>query len=58
MATKEVRYDIYCKECKHLDKREYEDPCYDCMTQNWNEDSHKPIFFEERTDSHSKQATK
>lgn len=48
MATKEVRFDMYCKECKHYNKSEAEDPCFDCLDQGWNEDSHKPIMFEEQ----------
>lgn len=48
MATKEVRFDMYCKECKHYEKSEAEDPCFDCLDQGWNEDSHKPIMFEEK----------
>ena len=47
MATKEVRFDEFCPKCKHWDKRENEDPCFDCLNQGWNEDSHKPIFFED-----------
>lgn len=47
-ATKEVRFDIYCKTCKHWEKEESEDPCWDCLDQGWNEDSHKPIKWEEK----------
>lgn len=47
MATKEVRFDEYCKLCKNYEKSESEDPCWDCLNQGWNDDSHKPIRFEE-----------
>lgn len=47
MATKEVRFDEFCPKCKHWDKQESEDPCFDCLNQGWNEDSHRPIFFDE-----------
>lgn len=47
MATKEVRFDEYCKLCKHYEKAATEDPCWDCLNQGWNYDSHKPIEFEE-----------
>lgn len=59
MATKEVRFDLYCKDCVHLSKREGEDPCNDCLGQGWNEDSHKPIHFKERvtTDGQQKRRT-
>lgn len=48
MATKEVRFDEYCKNCKHYEKSEDQDPCWDCLDQGWNEDSHKPIRFEDK----------
>lgn len=48
MATKEVRFDIYCQKCKHFDKAETEDPCWDCMNQEWNEDSQRPIYYDEK----------
>ena len=51
MAIKEVRFDEYCKICKHFEKSEAEDPCYDCLNQGWNTDSHKPIMFEEKDGS-------
>lgn len=47
-ATKEVKFDIYCRTCKHWEKEESEDPCWDCLDQGWNEDSHKPIKWEEK----------
>lgn len=46
MNIKEVRFDIYCKDCKHFDKKETEEPCWRCMNQGWNEDSHRPIYYE------------
>lgn len=47
MATKEVRFDIYCGQCKHYEKKESEDPCWDCLNQGWNDDSQKPLYFDE-----------
>ena len=46
MATKEVRFDIYCPKCVHYEKTPAEDPCWDCLNQGWNTDSHKPICYE------------
>ena len=43
----EVRYDIYCPGCIHLNKKETEDPCNECLNQGWNTDSRKPIHFQE-----------
>lgn len=48
MATKEVRFDKYCKLCQYYEKSEAEDPCWDCLNQGWNEDSNKPILFKEK----------
>lgn len=58
MATKEVRFDEYCKLCEHYKKSEAEDPCWDCLNQGWNEDSHKPIMFKDKEkNSRSEQAS-
>ena len=45
---KEVYFDVYCPKCKHYGKDESEDPCWDCLTEGINEDSHKPVYFEEK----------
>ena len=42
---KEVFYDKYCKTCKHGDKKDYENPCNDCLNQPANVDSHKPVYY-------------
>lgn len=48
MASKLVNFYQYCKECKYKDIPENDDPCEDCLTNPVNEDSHKPVFFEEK----------
>ena len=57
--TKEVRFDEYCSKCKHWEKSEADDPCFDCLDQGWNTNSHKPIYFEEdeKKSSRSKQSS-
>lgn len=45
--TKEVYFVDYCKKCKYGHLQEHEDPCDECIEQNWNENSHKPVKFEE-----------
>lgn len=45
---KEVYFDQYCKTCKHKDVAESEDPCYDCLAEPSNIDSHKPVRWEEK----------
>ena len=47
MATKEVRFDEYCPLCVHCAKDASEDPCWDCLNQGWNYNSHMPTKFEE-----------
>lgn len=45
--TKEVRFDIYCKECKHYTKSATDDPCNHCLGNPSNEDSHVPVDFKQ-----------
>ena len=45
---KEVRFDLYCKKCKHCNKKEDEEPCDECLSNPVNLYSHKPINFEEK----------
>lgn len=45
--TKEVRFDKYCRICKHRNVNETDDPCNECLTTGFNIDSRKPIKFEE-----------
>lgn len=45
---KEVRFDIYCKKCKHERKKDYEDPCNDCLEVGMREGTEKPEKWEER----------
>lgn len=45
--TKEVYYDEWCDKCTNKKTKETDDPCNECLTQGWNEFSHKPINFKE-----------
>ncbi len=54
MAIKIVEFDKYCPICEHWNKGEDEDPCWDCLNQGWNDDSHKPIRFIERAKDEQK----
>lgn len=47
MTKKEVYFFQYCPKCKHYAEDEGEDPCNECLTYPSNEDSHKPINYEE-----------
>lgn len=44
---KEVDYYEYCQKCKHEDKKEEEQPCFDCLEEPVNLYSRKPVKFEE-----------
>ena len=45
---KEVYFGEYCKTCENEKKKEEDDPCYDCLNNPVNEDSHKPIHYKEK----------
>lgn len=44
---KEVCYDKCCKTCKHFNKKEKENPCFECLNNPVNLYSHKPMKYEE-----------
>lgn len=46
---KEVHFGEYCSKCKHEEVKESEDPCFDCLNEPVNLNSHKPVKYEERT---------
>ena len=48
MGNKEVYFHEYCPKCAHCDKKESEDPCWDCLEDGYNYDSHKPTKFKEK----------
>lgn len=45
---KEVYFDQYCKTCEHKDLPESEDPCFDCLEEPTNLESHKPVYYKEK----------
>lgn len=44
---KEVYFADWCKTCKYGHLEEYKEPCEECISQPWNENSHKPIKYKE-----------
>lgn len=54
---KEVQYAKYCPKCKYLSKKENEEPCWECLTEFVNENSQKPLCFEERGDKNESRRT-
>lgn len=49
-----VHFDEYCSRCKYEELKEEEDPCYDCLAQPVNTNSHKPVYFVERDKTNGK----
>lgn len=43
---REVRFDIYCKHCKHKDVPDEEAPCCDCLAEPTKLYSDIPVKFE------------
>ena len=41
-----VRFDKYCKTCKHEKLEENEPPCDECLEHPVNLHSHKPVCYE------------
>ena len=42
---KEVRFDLFCRYCKHQTLLGSEDPCDECLNSPSNEDSMRPVNF-------------
>jgi len=57
MAIKIVEFDKWCPKCKFWENREDEDPCWDCLNQGWNEDSHCPICYKEKENNEQKRSS-
>lgn len=45
-SLKEVRFDRYCKLCKHKDLEETKNPCNDCLEYGMREGTCKPEHYE------------
>lgn len=45
LNNKEVRFDIWCKDCIHFKRAEHEFPCDECLNTGYNIDSTKPTMF-------------
>ena len=48
MAEKEVYFYEYCGRCRHETKKEEDEPCFECLNEPANEDSHEPVYFEKK----------
>ena len=47
MPSKLVEFNKFCINCKHKRVSQNEEPCNTCLTNPVNEDSHKPVLWEE-----------
>lgn len=45
---KECDFHKYCETCKYHDIPETDDPCNDCLHYTANDDSHKPVRWEDK----------
>lgn len=50
MGLKEIYFYQYCPTCLYKDKTEADDPCWDCLNEPVNEDSHKPVKYKKKED--------
>ncbi len=48
IVDREVRFDIWCSSCKHEKAPECEDPCYECLNYPVNQESEKPVRWEDK----------
>lgn len=45
---KEVWFGTWCQKCKHEKLKETLEPCNSCLSQCWNENTMKPVHYEEK----------
>ena len=45
---KEVRFDKYCKKCKHWELPEWKDECHYCLAEPIRTDTIVPLNFKEK----------
>lgn len=45
-----VYFNKWCSSCKHFNDDETDDPCNECLTNPVNQNSHKPVRFEQKED--------
>lgn len=47
-AYKEVYFDQYCKKCKHEKVACIDEPCYECLNEPTNLNTHRPVKYEKK----------
>lgn len=53
MGEKEAYFYLYCPRCAYSSLPQAAEPCDECLAQPVNEDSHKPLYFKEKSKSAS-----
>ena len=43
---KEVRFDKYCKTCKHIKLEDTDEPCNECLSEPVNYATERPVKWE------------
>ncbi len=46
--NKIVFFEKYCPNCKYEEMDENQEPCWDCLDCPVNQDTHRPVKFEEK----------
>lgn len=49
--NKEVFFNVYCSTCKYEKRPETANPCWDCLEQPVNVDTHKPVLWEKKDEN-------
>ena len=49
-----VEFEKWCNKCAYFDLEENEEPCWECLTNTVNEDSHKPVKFKEKVNANKR----
>ena len=42
-----VYFENWCEKCQYAELEESEDPCNECLNESMNEDSRKPVNWQE-----------
>lgn len=47
-AYKEVYFHEYCKTCKYEKTKDTDEPCYECLGESLNWNTHRPVKYEKK----------
>lgn len=43
-----MKFEQFCDQCEHKDKKETEEPCIRCIAEPVNQDSIRPVYFKDK----------